>query len=191
RRGVSVRPRRPCGRRGGGLQTPPGSPGGRPPIPQAPAASKRCRSGCHGNSVRRRGQTRGASRTPGTAVQTLPHFEVLFDAARAGVPLALSPALESAHGGGLWLPSDCVISNFVESVDGVVAFSNATSESGGIVSGGSEADRFLMGLLRACVDAVLIGAGTLRAAPGDLWFPESIHPAAAPLYAELRRSLGI
>src|SRR5262249_61834504 len=92
-----------------------------------------------------------------------------------------------AHGGGLWLPSDCVISNFVESVDGVVAFSNATSESGGIVSGGSEADRFLMGLLRACVDAVLIGAGTLRAAPGDLWFPESIHPAAAPLSSQLRR----
>jgi len=124
-------------------------------------------------------------------VQTLPQFDVLFDAARAGVPLGLPAALERAHGGGLWLPSECVISNFVESVDGVVALPGARGESGGIVSGGSEADRFLMGLLRACADAVLIGAGTLRAAPEDLWFPESVYPAAAPLYGELRRSLGL
>ena len=124
-------------------------------------------------------------------MQTLPQLEVLFDSARAGARVALPALLERAHGGELWLSPDCVISNFVESVDGVVAFSTAASESGAIVSGGSEADRFLMGLLRACADAVLIGAGTLRAAPQDLWFPESIHPPAAALYAELRRSLAL
>ncbi len=124
-------------------------------------------------------------------MQTLPQLEVLFDSARSGVRLGLPGALLRAHGGDLWLAPDCVISNFVESVDGVVAFSTAASESGGIVSGGSEADRFLMGLLRACAGAVLIGAGTLRAAPRDLWFPESIYPPAAALYAELRRALGL
>src|SRR5207237_10190142 len=93
----------------------------------------------------------------------------------------------AAYAAVLSLPTDCMFANFVESVDGVVAFPDAGGESGGIVSGGSEADRFLMGLLRACADAVLIGAGTLRAARNDLWFPESIFPAAAPSFVETRR----
>src|SRR5579859_2507091 len=42
-----------------------------------------------------------------------------------------------------------------------------------------------MGLLRSCADAVLIGAGTLRAAPRDLWFADSIFPEAAELYARV------
>jgi riboflavin biosynthesis pyrimidine reductase len=120
-------------------------------------------------------------------VQTLPRIDRLYETATAG--LGLPPPLAEAYGGDLWLPPDCVVANFVESADGVVAFPDAKVESGAIVSGGSEADRFLMGLLRACADAVLIGAGTLRAAPRDLWFPESIFPAAAGLYAELRAKL--
>ncbi len=124
-------------------------------------------------------------------MQTLPQLEVLFDSERTGTRLALPAALEQAYGTDLWLPPECAFSNFVESVDGVVAFPEARKESGGVVSGGSAADRLLMGILRACSDAVLIGAGTLRAAPGDLWFPESIFPDAAPLFAELRRALGL
>src|SRR5207253_9955491 len=75
--------------------------------------------------------------------------------------------------------------NFVESLDGVVALSDVNAESGGIVSGGSRADKFLMGLLRACADAVLIGAGTLRASPNDLWTADAIFPEAADLYARV------
>jgi riboflavin biosynthesis pyrimidine reductase len=116
-------------------------------------------------------------------------MDVLFESQRRG--LGLPQPLVDAYGSDLWLDPDCVVANFVESVDGVVAFPEAPGESGGIVSGGSEADRFLMGLLRACADAVLIGAGTLRAAPRDLWLPESIFPAAAPLYEQLRIALGL
>jgi riboflavin biosynthesis pyrimidine reductase len=47
-----------------------------------------------------------------------------------------------------------------------------------------------MGLLRALADAVLIGAGTLRAAPDSLWTPGYIFPDAAAEFAELRRGLG-
>jgi riboflavin biosynthesis pyrimidine reductase len=47
-----------------------------------------------------------------------------------------------------------------------------------------------MGLLRACADAVVIGAGTLRPARRSLWTPGHIYPAAAPAFAELRRRLG-
>jgi riboflavin biosynthesis pyrimidine reductase len=119
----------------------------------------------------------------------LPVFEVLADDAEPGA--GLPEQLARAYGGDAAWPRPGVRANFVESVDGVVALKDASGESGGIISGGSEADRFLMGLLRACADAVLIGAGTLRAAPRDLWFPESIFPGAAPLYAETRRRLGL
>ena len=122
-------------------------------------------------------------------MQTLPAFEVMFDPARGGV--GLPEPLARAYGGDLDLAAEGVFANFVESVDGVVALKEAAGESGGVISGGSEADRFLRGLLRACADAVLIGAGTLRAAPRDLWFPESIFPGAAALYSSLRSALGL
>ncbi len=47
-----------------------------------------------------------------------------------------------------------------------------------------------MGLLRACADMVLIGAGTLRATPGHRWIPAHVCPAASEAYAALRRGLG-
>jgi len=122
-------------------------------------------------------------------LQSLPQFEVLLDSTAKG--LGLPAPLTRAYGADPWLASDCLVTNFVESVDGVVAVPDAPGESGAVVSGGSDADRFLMGLLRSCADAVLIGAGTLRAAPGDLWFPESIFPAAAPLYQQARSALGL
>ena len=78
-----------------------------------------------------------------------------------------------------------VAANFVESLDGVTALADAPGESGAVVSGGSTADRFIMGLLRSLADAVLIGAGTLRAAARDLWYADSIFPEAADLYARV------
>ena len=81
--------------------------------------------------------------------------------------------------------------NFVSSIDGIVALEGGTAPSGGIISGRNEADRFVMGLLRAFADAVLVGAGTVRAEGGKaLWTPDYIFPAAAGAYAELRRALG-
>ena len=102
----------------------------------------------------------------------------------------LPEPLQVAYAGPFGLPDDCMYANFVASVDGVVALRTA-EESGQIISGGSEADRFVMGLLRACADVVLLGAGTFRKAAGHLWHAESIHPQAAPQFAELRRRLGL
>ncbi|MGZ6143639.1 MAG: RibD family protein [Myxococcales bacterium] len=105
------------------------------------------------------------------------NLQVLFDEV-PGEPVA-------EYGGNpRW---DGLAVNFVESLDGVTALPEAPGESGGTISGGSKADRFLMGLLRACADAVLIGAGTLRASPGDVWFADSIFPDAAELYARVGR----
>jgi riboflavin biosynthesis pyrimidine reductase len=83
-----------------------------------------------------------------------------------------------------------VYANFVSSIDGVVAIESGKAPSGGIISGRNEADRFIMGLLRAYADAVVVGAGTMRAEGGRaLWTPEFIFPAAANGYQELRRAL--
>ena len=118
-----------------------------------------------------------------------PTFELLFE--RSGLPqFPLPDPLSAAYGSGLGFESPRVIANFVSSVDGVVALP-ATAESGQIISQNSEADRFVMGLLRSCVDAVVIGAGTFRRAPEHLWHPGAIHPPATAFYAEARRRIGL
>ena len=80
-------------------------------------------------------------------------------------------------------------SNFVSSIDGVTSLGEGKS-AGSVISGKYPADRFLMALLRACADAVLLGAGTLRATPGHLWTPAHVFPQQAESFAGLRRSLG-
>ena len=107
-----------------------------------------------------------------------------------GLPaFGLPPALIARYGGDFGLTRPGVYANFVSSADGVVALANARGESGGVISGGSDADRFVMALLRACADAVVIGAGTFRKGIGDLWHPESAYPAAGGQFADLRRQL--
>lgn len=93
------------------------------------------------------------------------------------------------YGGSLGFEAPRLYANFVSSLDGVVAI-EGTNNSSMMISGSSEADRFVMGLLRACADAVLIGAGTLRAAPTSLWTPDYIYPDASAGFAELRSGLG-
>ena len=116
-------------------------------------------------------------------------LERLFE--REGLPrFGLPAALAALYGGDFGLARPRLFANFVASVDGVVALPGP-GESGAVVSGGSEADRFVMGLLRATADAVLIGAGTFRKADGDLWHPEAIYPAAGALFADLRQRLGL
>src|SRR5471030_949889 len=87
----------------------------------------------------------------------------------------LPEPLAALYVGELGFPEPRVIANFVASVDWVVALPG-NAESGGVISRGSEADHFVMGLLRACAGVVLIGAGTFRKGAGDLWDAESIYP---------------
>ncbi len=84
-----------------------------------------------------------------------------------------------------------VIANFVSTLDGVVSYNTPQAAGGGEISGFFEPDRFVMGLLRAMADAVLIGAGTLRAAPTERWTADFIHPDSAPAFASLRSKLGL
>jgi riboflavin biosynthesis pyrimidine reductase len=116
-------------------------------------------------------------------------LEVLFERGDA-LPLELPRELAGTYAGTLGIARPRLFANFVSSVEGTVAFDGA-GESGHVISGNSEADRFVMGLLRACADTVLIGASTLRASPTHLWTPARIFPPAAAHFAELRRTLGL
>ncbi len=110
---------------------------------------------------------------------------------RAGLPAwPLPPVLAGLYGGNLGFRRPCVYANFVASLDGVTALGPEHPLSGSAISGQAPADRFVMGLLRACADVVLIGAGTLRATPGHRWIPAHVCPAAAEGYAAFRRGVG-
>jgi riboflavin biosynthesis pyrimidine reductase len=120
---------------------------------------------------------------------TAPKLEVLFerpDLPRFGLPRDLA----LAYGTDLGFDEQRLFANFVASVDGVVALPGG-EESGHLISKDSEADRFVMGLLRSCADALLIGAGTFRKTSGAVWDAEGIYPAGAALFAEVRRLLGL
>jgi len=100
----------------------------------------------------------------------------------------LPDELAAIYGGTVGFPEPRLYANFVGSVDGVVALPALLESS--LIAAGSEHDRFVMGLLRACADSVLIGAGTLHGSPQTRWTAEHAYPPAAPLYAELRRQRG-
>jgi len=98
--------------------------------------------------------------------------------------------LENIYDGGLTITDGSVYANFVSSIDGIVALEGGTAASGGIISGRNEMDRFVMGLLRAFADAVLVGAGTVRAEGRKaMWTSEYVFPAATEAFTTLRRSL--
>jgi riboflavin biosynthesis pyrimidine reductase len=117
-----------------------------------------------------------------------PSLSLLFEAGQ--LPAFDLPAdLAAAYGGSLGFSEPCLFANFVSTLDGVVAIP-ALPASNRLIAAASEADRFLMGLLRACCDAVVIGSGTLTASPTSTWTPARAFPAASESFAELRRRLG-
>jgi 5-amino-6-(5-phosphoribosylamino)uracil reductase len=83
-----------------------------------------------------------------------------------------------------------VFSNFVVARDGRVSFNEPGKMSGADVSGFDEHDRWLMALLRARADAIVMGDNTLRIEPDHLWTAEFIFPSDADALAALRRHEG-
>ena len=113
-------------------------------------------------------------------------LEALLEA--TGEPPVVLPAeLETAHGGPFRLPERIVYGNFVSSVDGVAAIVGIEMSSAAI-SGGASADRFMMALLRAVADTVVVGAGTLREHGGP-WTAEKAFPPGADAFRRLRAKL--
>jgi riboflavin biosynthesis pyrimidine reductase len=135
-----------------------------------------------------RGRARDAAGVPSDrAVEPALILERLYEA--PGLPsFDLARRLADLYDGSIGFPATCLYANFVASLDGVVAGAGIAP---GTISLGCEADRFVMGLLRASASAVLIGAGTLRPDPGHRWTAERVYPKAAAEFALLRASLGL
>jgi riboflavin biosynthesis pyrimidine reductase len=121
-------------------------------------------------------------------VTELRPLETLFEVPGLA-PTELTAPLEHFYGGGLGFSAPTVYANFVSSLDGAVALP-AIPQSNRLISAGSEADRFVMALLRGLADAVVTASGTLAGSPTGTWTPARAHPSSAELLAELRRVRG-
>jgi riboflavin biosynthesis pyrimidine reductase len=97
--------------------------------------------------------------------------------------------LTALYGGAIGLDEPCVVANFVESLDGVVAVPRL-ERSHAVLGDESEADRFVLALVRACSDAVVVGSGTLLASPKGTWRIDRSYPPAAAALGEVRARRG-
>jgi riboflavin biosynthesis pyrimidine reductase len=97
--------------------------------------------------------------------------------------------LAALYGGAIGLDEPCVVANFVQSLDGIVAVPSLP-RSHAILGDEAAADRFMLALLRACADAVLVGSGTLLSSPKGTWRVDRAYPPAAHALAELRARRG-
>ena len=104
----------------------------------------------------------------------------------------LPPGLSELYDGDLHFPPSpaerpFVISNFVSTLDGVVSYEIKGQAGGSTISGSDTADRFIMGLLRASADAIIVGARTVNdVSPESLWIPEYTYPDAKHFYRQYR-----
>ena len=116
----------------------------------------------------------------------------LIDREQDHFDLPLPPGLAEMYDGDLHFgtsPAErpFVIANFVSTLDGVVSYGSKRQAGGSTISGSDPGDRFIMGLLRASSDAVIVGARTVHdVSPEGLWIPEYTYPDAKQLYREYR-----
>jgi riboflavin biosynthesis pyrimidine reductase len=110
-----------------------------------------------------------------------------------GAALPLPPPLAERYGGPLRFPEGGthVFANFVSTIDGIVSFAVPGHDRARDVSRGYAGDRFVLALLRAVADAVIVGAGTLRKEPDSIWTAEAVFPDARADFAALRTALGV
>ncbi len=116
-----------------------------------------------------------------------PTFEVLAD----GEPGPLLDA-EAPYGRPLRFPDrprPYIVANFVSTIDGAVSLGISDGTDSSTVGAGSAADRYVMAMLRAAADAVVIGAGTLRATPGHQWVAAAVAGDRTGLFDAYRAEL--
>jgi riboflavin biosynthesis pyrimidine reductase len=129
------------------------------------------------------------------------NLETIWTATNAGAGAGPSrgdpmPAeLVERYGGSLEIPivpdRPTLLANFVSTLDGVVALGPGEERGGGVISGRFEPDRFVMALLRAAADVLVMGAGTIAGSSSPNWTAEHLQPDYAAALARWRRDLGL
>lgn len=126
-------------------------------------------------------------------IDVIVEIKTLYERPSAPPPSYLTDVLRARYDGDLLLSdtrrSPTVICNFVQTVDGIVSFKLPGRSAGGEISGHNQEDAFIMALLRACADAVIIGEDTFRNAPGHMWTAGHLYPTLADEYKNLRRQV--
>ena len=156
--------------------------------PQRRRGPSRCVASLHADARRQRGELshehdvlarrvrrrrRSAARVPRRGARapqtvTLEPLQLLDE--RPGLPtLDLPDELERLYGGGLGVRRADPSSPTSSRRSTVSSRCLTVERSNAIVSDESEADRFVMGLLRAFADVVVVGSGTLLASPKGTW----------------------
>jgi riboflavin biosynthesis pyrimidine reductase len=119
-------------------------------------------------------------------------IQTLFDSDQPRDQPCLPAGLLKLYDGDLIFPPGplqrpYVFGNFVSTLDGVISYRIPAHSGGSSISGSDNGDRFIMGLLRASADAVLVGAGTVKdVSPRHLWIPSFPFPEAKDLYRQYR-----
>src|SRR5512146_345595 len=109
---------------------------------------------------------------------------------------SLPPELAAAYDGGLVVPDGqpgerpYVLVNFIETLDGVISYTQPGEPYQGTVGGKSDIDHMVMGILRARADAVIFASGSLRENKGHIHTPAFVSPPQAEAYAAMRAALG-
>jgi riboflavin biosynthesis pyrimidine reductase len=122
-------------------------------------------------------------------------IRTLFPSESSSASSALPDGLRTQYGGDLSFPPvpddrPYVFGNFVSTLDGVVTFNLPGQSEGTQISGSNEGDAFVMGLLRASADAVIVGSDSLGVAgPKATWLPEGIYAPAKDLYDHYREDV--
>src|SRR5690348_2331721 len=117
-------------------------------------------------------------------------IKTLLDRQPAAPAASLPLGLCELYGGDLRFPTTAqpyVIANFAATLDGVVSYKIPGKSGGGEITGQNSDDHFIMGLLRASADAVLVGAGTFNeVGPSHLWTAEDVWPQGRDLFRRYR-----
>lgn len=110
----------------------------------------------------------------------------------------LIPELQALFGGDLDVRSrelpgrPWVVASWVESLDGIISYSDIPGKEGGnLVAGSLAQDRLMVALLRLMTDARLFGLGTLRKELEGVGTPEDIAPEFSKLFDCQRAAAGI
>lgn len=118
-------------------------------------------------------------------------LHLLFDDGDPRAGAALHPAFAEVYGGAFDLPDPVdgrpyTSINFVVSRDGRISFGEPGEVGGAAVNGGCVADVWMMALLRARCDAVMVGDGTLRAESDHVWTPSHLAVCDTDAFEWLR-----
>jgi riboflavin biosynthesis pyrimidine reductase len=121
-------------------------------------------------------------------------ISTLYDGADIPSSPYLTNVLHEAYDGDLFFRNSSkrplVFCNFVQTLDGIVSLKIPGKSGGAEISGTNQEDTFVMGVLRACADAVMIGEDTFRNAPGHVWTAGRVYPPFIDEFQTFRKQIG-